>query len=842
MVAPGLTVQEAARRLERDGPNEPVPARARRVLHLLRRFANPLVCILVVAAVASAFLRDVTNAAIILAIVGVSAVLDVVQAHRAHRAAEALRSRISTTATVVRDGAPREVARRELVVGDVIKLVAGELVPADVQVFQCKDLHVAEAALTGESLPVEKHEGELAFLGSSVVSGTAHGLVVATGPRTRFGAVAASLAQEPPPKEFELGLARFGVFILKTVVFLVMFVFVVSSLGKQSPLEALLFSLALAVGLTPEFLPAITTITLARGAVRMARDGCIVKNLAAIQELGSIDVLCCDKTGTLTTGEMVLDVHVDPMGAPSERPILLAYVNSYFESGVENPLDEAVLEHAKLDPLDSAVLRHEHPDIRGFEKVDEIPFDFERRRVSVVARRNGERLLVTKGAPEHVLAACARLEVAGETSALDAATRATCERTFRELGARGYRVLGVAWKHLDDRPVYSKADEVDLVLAGFLAFMDPPRDDAASTLAELRKWGIDVKLVTGDAEVVAVHVARQVGLPSDDLLVGGEIDRLTDPALAHLAERTSVFARMTPAQKGRVLAALRARGHVVGFLGDGINDAPSLHAADLGISVSSAVDVAKEAADLILVRPGLDVLRAGVLEGRRAFGNVLKYLLMGTSSNFGNMFSMAGAIVFLPFLPMLPAQVLLNNFLYDLAQITIPTDSVDEALIRRPRRWDIKLVRRFMTVLGPVSSAFDFATFFILLVGLRASERMFHTGWFVESLATQTLVIFVIRTVDGPFSSRPSRALTVTVLLIVAIGVALPFTPLGAILGFEPLPLAYFAMLAAAVPAYLVIVQIIKRAILGRVFAVELREGSEPSASGLGDGRPLERQ
>lgn len=826
MVPPGLTTKEADHRLERDGPNEPVPAPARRVLHLLRRFANPLIIILVVAAIASAFLRDVANATIILAIVAVSATLDVFQAHRAHRAAEALRSSISTTATVIRDGNPQEIPRRDIVVGDVVKLVAGELVPADVEVVQAKDLHVTEAALTGESLPAEKQEGELAFLGSSVVSGTAHGVVVATGARTRFGAVAASLAQEPPPKEFELGLARFGVFILKTVVFLVMFVFVVAAFGKHSPLEALLFSLALAVGLTPEFLPAITTITLARGAVRMARADCIVKNLAAIQELGSIDVLCCDKTGTLTTGEMVLESHVDPLGAPSERPVLLAYVNSYFESGVENPVDEAVLEHAKLDPLDSAVLRHEHPDISGFEKVDEIPFDFERRRVSVVARRNGERLLVTKGAPEHVLSACASLEVGGETKPLDEAARAACERTFHDLGAKGFRVLGVAWKNLEDRASYSKADEEDLVLAGFLSFMDPPRADAASTLASLRSSGIEVKLVTGDAEVVAAHVARQVGLRADDLVLGSDVDRLTDPALAHVAERASVFARMTPAQKGRVLAALRARGHVVGFLGDGINDAPSLHAADLGISVSSAVDVAKEAADLILLRPGLDVLHAGVLEGRRAFGNVLKYLLMGTSSNFGNMFSMAGAVLFLPFLPMLPAQVLLNNFLYDLAQITIPTDSVDEALIRRPRRWDVKLIRRFMTVLGPVSSAFDFVTFFVLLVGLHASERTFHTGWFVESLATQTLVIFVIRTVGSPLSSRPSRALTITVLLIVAIGVALPFTPLGTFLGFDPLPAAYFAILAAAVAAYLVIVQLIKRAILGRVFA----DGEQPIA------------
>jgi Mg2+-importing ATPase len=609
---------------------------------------------------------------------------------------------------------------------------------------------------------------------------------------------------------------RFGVFILKTVVFLVLFVFVVAAARHGNPLEALLFGVALAVGLTPEFLPMITTVTLTRGALRMAKAKVIVKNLAAIQNFGSIDVLCSDKTGTLTTGEMRLELHTDALGRPSERPLLLAAINSYFESGVGNAIDDAVLQKARVDPIDSAVLQHEHPDVSGYAKVDEIPFDFERRRVSVVASRDESLLLVTKGAPEHVLSVCTTYEVEDGTAPLDAAARDRITTVLRELGAGGHRILGVASAKVAPRSAYGKEDEHDLVLAGFLGLVDPPREDARDVLFELRREGVRVKVLTGDGDLVARAICDRVGIPTEHVLLGSDVDKMSDPALGHRAEHVYLFARVTPAHKTRILRALRSRGHVVGFLGDGINDAPSLHAADVGISVSGAVDVAKDAADVILLERGLGVLLAGVLEGRRAFGNVMKYLLMGTSSNFGNMFSMAGASLFLPFLPMLPSQILLNGFLYDIAQITIPSDNVDARFVRKPHRWDIGLIRRFMLWIGPISSLYDFLTFAVLLGLFHASESTFHTGWFVESLATQTLVIFVIRTGKNPWRSRPSRALTATTLAIVSLGLLLPFTPAASWFGFVPLAWTYFLFLVPATLTYLGVVELVKRRVLRR--------------------------
>jgi len=828
---PGLTEDEAERLLAAVGPNEPVAATRRPLAaQLLQRFTNPLVAILIVASVVSAVLRDVGNAVIVLAIVVVSVAVEFVQTRRSERTAEALRAQVAQTATALRDGVWRDVERRRIVPGDVIRLSAGDMVPADARLLETKDLHVSEAALTGESLPVEKEVdgGErTVFMGSSVVSGHALALVTTTGPRTEFGAIAKSLTGRAPVSEFERGIVRFGVLILETVVFLVLFVIVVMAALRRDPLESILFAVALAVGLTPEFLPMITTLTLTRGAVRMARAKVVVKNLAAIQNFGSIDVLCCDKTGTLTTGDMRLDRHVDPFGAVSERPLLLATINSYFESGIDNPLDEAVRRRAKLpdaapahrlDPLDSAVLRHAHPDVSGYTKIDEIPFDFERRRVSIVARHDGETILVTKGAPEHVLAVASMIERDGAVRPLDAGARAACEATFRELGASGYRVLAVAYAPSTKRDGFTREDERDLIVAGFLAFVDPPRDDARDVLRALEREGIHVKILTGDSELVAAHICEAVGIPTKHVLLGSDIDKLTEPALAHRAERAHVFARLTPAQKSRVLRALRSRGHVVGYIGDGINDAPSLHAADVGISVAGAVDVAKEAADVILLEPDLHVLRVGVLEGRRAFGNLMKYLLMGTSSNFGNMFSMAGAALLLPFLPMLPMQILLNNFLYDMAQVTIPSDNVDPSFVRKPRRWDIGLIRRFMIAVGPVSSAYDFLTFFVLLKVLHAPAALFHTGWFIESLATQTLVIFVIRTASSPLESRPSPALLATTLGVVAVGLALPYAPGASALGFVPLPGIFFLFLALATVTYLALVEVVKRALFRSAF------------------------
>jgi Mg2+-importing ATPase len=821
----GLTQAEAKRRLAQFGPNEPAPTRRTAPLfQLLSLLANPLAIILLAASVISAALGEVINASIIITMVLFSVALNFIQTYRSQKAVDSIRKEVAPTATALRDSQWIEIPRREIVPGDVIKLAAGDLVPADADLLQTRDLHVQQAALTGESLPVEKSAGSdhssdserdlhSVFLGTSVISGTATANVTATGKNTVFGDIATRLAKRAPETEFERGTRRFGFLIMRTTILLVLFVLLITVLFHRPFLESLLFAVALAVGLTPEFLPMITTVTLGRGAVHMARKNVIVKHLDAMQNFGSIDVLCSDKTGTLTSGEMSLEQHLDPFGAACERVFLLAFLNSLHETGITNPLDQAIKERHQSDPLDTAVLKHDHPDIHDYQKVDEIPFDFERRRVSIVVKHNDETLFITKGAPESVLSTCTSYELNDQQHPLDG-SQPRIENTYRDLCAKGYRSLAVAYAHVPAKDVYTASDENGLVLAGFLAFSDPPLATAKSTLDALRRDGIQVKILTGDNELVTQHICSQVGLDSGRIVLGTELEKISDPALAHIVEQTSVFARVSPAQKNRIILALKNRSHVVGYLGDGINDAPSLHAADVGISVSSAADVAKDAADFILLEPGLDVLHAGIIEGRKSFGNVMKYLLMGTSSNFGNMFSMAAAVVFLPFLPMLPTQILLNNFLYDLAQVTIPTDSVDETFVRKPQRWNIKLIRDFMLYIGPLSSIYDFLTFFVLLKVFLASERFFHTGWFVESLATQTLVIFVIRTAGNPLRSRPSLALTLTTIAIVLFGTLLPYTELGSLIGFTPLPIAFLLFIALATSTYLLLVEQVKRRLM----------------------------
>jgi P-type Mg2+ transporter len=828
-VSSGLTSAEARRRLAAYGFNEPVPLRrARPILQFLRFFANPLVIILLIASALSAITGDMVNSGIIILMVLLSVTLNFIQTARSERAAETLRKEVAPTATALRDGEWREIPRLEIVPGDLIRLSAGDLIPADARLVESRDLHAQQAALTGESLPAEKEaapashtasnrdEGRhMVFLGTSVVSGMATARVVATGPATAFGKIAERLAEKAPETEFERGTKQFGLLITRVIIFLVLFVFLINAALRRDPFESLLFSIALAVGLTPEFLPMISTVTLGQGALRMARQKVIVKHLAAIQNFGSIDILCSDKTGTLTSGEMTLDQHLDPLGKASERPFILAYLNSFFETGVGNPLDHAIRRRG-ANPLDEAILIHDHPDVRGYEKLDEIPFDFERRRVSVVAGRAGSRLLITKGAPESVLAVCVEYEVDGRRLPLDQSARQGCEAVFHELCAKGYRALAVAYAEVARKTAYGKEDERRLVFAGFLTFSDHPLPAADEALRAMADDGVRVKILTGDNELVARHVCSQVSLNVERIVLGDEVDRMTDGALGHVAEQTTVFARVSPMQKNRIIQALKRRGHVVGYLGDGINDAPSLHTADVGISVATGTDVARDAAEIILLERSLPVLHQGIIEGRKAFGNVMKYLLMGTSSNFGNMFSMAGATLFLPFLPMLPTQILLNNFLYDLAQVTIPTDKVDQTFIRKPRRWDIRLIRDFMLYIGPISSIYDFLTFYALLKVFHASEQFFHTGWFVESLATQTLVIFIIRTAGNPLRSKPSAALAVTTLLVVLFGVALPFTPLATWLRFTPLPAGFFLFLIAVVGAYLLLVEILKRRLMER--------------------------
>jgi Mg2+-importing ATPase len=659
----------------------------------------------------------------------------------------------------------------------MIRLSAGDLVPADARLVESKDLHVQEAALTGESLPAEKETApadaepaadhhDTVYFGTSVVSGSAAALVFATGDHTEIGDIAARLAARSPESDFERGTRRFGFLIMQTVIFLVVFVLMVSIVLKRDTLQSLLFAVALAVGLTPEFLPMITTVTLGNGAVRMAKKKVIVKQVSAMQNFGSMDILCSDKTGTLTTGEMSLERSVDPSGKDSEGVFTLTYLNSYFETGITDPANVAALKKGGTNPLDLAVLRYGHPDVHAYRKLDEIPFDFERRMLSVVVEWDHKRILITKGAPESVLNVCASYEVEGRQAPLDDQLCQQTTAVFHDLSAHGYRVLAVAYRDVPVQNAYNKADEKDLVLVGYAAFIDPPLPDALKTIQDLRADGVTIKILTGDNDLVASHICAQVGLDVGTIVLGADLDNVSDSALTQIAETTTLFARVSPAQKNRIILALKRRSHVVGYMGDGINDAPSLHTADVGISFASATDVAKDAADIILLEPGLEVLNNGIIEGRKAFGNVMKYLLMGTSSNFGNMFSMAGASLFLPFLPMLATQILLNNFLYDLSQIIIPSDNVDESFTRQPKRWDITLIRRFMLLIGPISSIYDFLTFYVLLRVFNANESLFHTGWFVESLLTQTLVLFVIRTSGNPFHSRPSRPLAITTYLI----------------------------------------------------------------------------
>jgi Mg2+-importing ATPase len=808
----GLDAEEARARLRRFGPNEPAPPRRREALRELGAYlVNPLVLILLVASVVSAVFGQVASSVIVACMLLLSVALNFSQSYRSQVAARRLRERVGQRATVLRDGRPQEVPARDVVPGDVVRLAAGDLVPGDGRLLSSKDLFLNEAALTGESLPREKHadaavapgtslaDAPTAVLqGTSVVSGLGEAVIVRTGGQTEFGQVAARLAGRAPETEFERGTRQFGMLILQVVVVLVLFVFLVNALFKRDLLESFLFAVALAVGLTPELLPMIVSVTLASGAVRMARKKVIVKRLAAIENFGSMDILCSDKTGTLTVGEISVARHVNVLGEEDEAVVRLAALNSTFQTGLRSPMDEAIL-------------RHEHPDVVRYQLRDEIPFDFQRRRMSVVLDDGGERLLITKGAPESVLPSCTMVELGGRPAALDDTERRRAETLFQSLSSDGYRVLAVAYRPVPLQAAFNVTDERELRFVGFAAFLDPPREGVAETLAALKADGLTVKIITGDNELVTQHICRQVGLDADEIVLGDAVERMSDPALAAVAERAHVFARVSPIQKNRIILALRSRGHVLGCLGDGINDAPALRTADVGISVDTAVDVARAAADIILLEKRLDVIHDGVLEGRRSFGNIMKYVLMGTSSNFGNMLSMAVASLFLPFLPMLPLQILLNNFLYDLAQVPIPSDRVDGTYTLKPKRWNVAFIRRFMLLIGPLSSIYDFLTFAVMLGLFHAGPPLFRTGWFVESLATQTLVIFVIRTAGRPWKSRPSPALTWGVCACVVAGAVLPFTPLAPWLGLTPLPPLFFAILALMVVTYLGLVEIVKR-------------------------------
>jgi P-type Mg2+ transporter len=811
----GLSQQEAHARAVRFGPNT-LRDRGERplLIQYLSHFKNPLVLVLLAASAVSALTGEITGFVIIWAIVLMSVTLDFVQEYRAGRAADQLKKTVAVRATVLRDGHSQDIPIADLVPGDVVLLAAGDLIPADSRLLEAKDFFINQSLLTGESYPVEKHARELpapaadlsqaenaVFMGTSVISGMAKAMVCRTGADTAVGNIAESLMVKPPPTAFELGTQSFGMLIMRLTFLLVLFVFLINAFFHRPFLESFLFAIALAVGLTPELLPMVITVTLSRGALRMAKKQVIVKRLAAIHNLGSMDVLCTDKTGTLTEGHIQLERHLDAQGNDSAQVLQLAYLNSYFETGLKSPLDDAILEHKEIDAS-------------SWRKIDEVPFDFERRRVSVLVDQGEKRLLVVKGSPEDILKLSTQYAVGEAQGAQPLVEKAlvSIQALHDSLEREGFKVLGIAWRPVAlDHPHAVVDDETELIFAGFAAFLDPPKASAAHALKALAADGVIVKIVTGDSELVTRYVCDQLGMPVAGVLTGSEIQQMDDPTLAVRVREANLLCRVTPAQKNRVILSLKAQGHTVGYLGDGINDAPSLHSADVGISVDSAVDVAKAAADMIMLREDLNVLHAGVLEGRRTFTNIMKYIMMGTSSNFGNMFSMAGATLFLPFLPMLPAQILLNNLLYDVSELPIPMDNVDNIYLTHPRHWDTTFIRNYMWVVGPVSSVFDFLMFFILLKVFSAGEALFHTGWFIESIATQVLVIFIIRTRGNPFKSRPSVALTATSLVVVLIAVALPFTPLATHLGFVAPPPLFFLILLAIVFCYLVAVEFVKR-------------------------------
>lgn len=813
--ANGLTDAEAAERLRRDGPNT-IDERGHRsrLTILAAQFASPLVILLIAASLIAIWAGDRVDAGIILVIVAVSASLGFVQEARSEGAVAALRARLALRASVVRNGSEQEVPVRELVAGDVVLLNAGDVVPADGRLLETNHLYVDESALTGESGPTlkvpEPHSGgdkpankeSSVFFGTSVISGLGRVELTATGGRTAYGHIAHRLLERAPQNDFERGIRRFGLLVSRVILLLVVGVFAADVAFGRPLIESLLFAIALAVGLTPELLPAIVTINLSRGAKALARSGVLVKRLAAIQNLGSVTILCTDKTGTLTEGRLTFERAVGADGGDAPRALALAWLNSHFQAGFTNPLDLAVTDAGQTPK-----------DLAAYSKLGELPFDFERRCLGTLIKTpEGSPLLVTKGAPEAILERSVSVRTPGGIVPLDDVHRARIADLIAAAAAIGDRAIAVGSRSDVSASHLESEAESMLVFEGLLLFNDPPKAGIGRTLADLARLGVALKVVTGDSEVVARAVAEQVGLTVEGVLTGDEIQSMTHASFAARASRTTIFARVDPDQKLRVIRALQERGAVVGYLGDGINDAPPLHVADVGISVDNGTDVARAAADVVLLQPSLEAVAQGVREGRRTFANTLKYIRMGLSSNFGNMLSMAAAVLFLPFLPMLPSQILLNNLIYDASQTAIPSDDIDPETEALPARWDIRGIGRFMLLFGPISSIFDFATFGFLLLVLHAGEAEFHTGWFVESLATQVLVIFVIRTRRSPFwRSRPSAPLVATALTAVVVAILLPISPMAGALGFQQLPLLFWAGLGGFVVVYLAIVETAKR-------------------------------
>jgi Mg2+-importing ATPase len=817
----GLTQATAEERARVVGPNEVAQEKPQTwPIRLLKITRNPLVILLATLSAVSFATGDARAGTVMAMMVVLSVGLRFLQEARADAAAAKLRAMIHVTATVVRDGVASEIPLRYLVPGDIIHLSAGDMIPGDVRLLSCKDLFVSQGSLTGESLPVEKiHDVEskavisptelknICFMGTSVQSGTATAVVVTTGVQTYFGSMARSITGERVQTSFDLGLNRFTWLMIRIMTVMVPLVFLINGFTKHDWKGAFFFALAVAVGLTPEMLPMIVSVCLSKGALAMSRRKVIVKRLNSIQNFGAMDVLCTDKTGTLTEDRVVLVRHCNVAGVETEEALLNGYLISYFQTGLRNLLDRATLDSPDF---------HGVAVVEKYKKLDEIPFDFTRRMMSVLVEDpDGRTVLLTKGAPEEVFQHSSYFELDGKLSPMDPSLIVGLKEEYESLSNDGFRVLALATKDLPEKQICSKDDERGLVLRGYVAFLDPPKSTAARALEALHRHGVAVKILTGDNPLISRKVCKDVGLAAEPMLLGADVEKLSDEELGEAAEKTTLFARLSPAHKERVIRILRGRGHVVGFLGDGINDAPALRAADVGISVDTATDIAKESADLILLEKDLMVLEGGVIEGRKVFANILKYIRMGASSNFGNMFSVLGASAFLPFLPMAPIQVLTNNLLYDFSQVPIPNDAVDDEQVARPRPWNIAEIKRFILFIGPISSIFDYTTFFVMLGVFHcwdpARASLFQTGWFVESLMTQTLIIHVIRTNKIPFiQSRASRALTLTTLSIMALGIWLPYSPIASSLGFTHLPTMYWPILVVTLFAYMGLTQLTK--------------------------------
>ncbi len=807
----GLSSEDARRRLIAYGANllKP-PKRSDTLALLLAQFKSPIILTLVFAAALSFFLEDHVDAAIILFIVLVSGLLGFWQERGAVNAVEKLLAVVRIKTTVLRDGSQQDIPLEDVVPGDIVILNAGDAIPADSLILEAKDLFVDEATLTGETYPIEKEAGLLPaetplgsrtnclFMGTHVISGTARAVAVFTGKQAEFGKISERLKLRNQETEFEHGVRQFGYLLLEVTLALVFLIFAVNVYFHRPVLEAFLFSLALAVGLTPQLLPAIISINLAHGAKKMARQKVIVKRLAAIENFGSMDVLCSDKTGTLTEGKVTMHSALDLEGKPSERVFFHAYLNSFFEKGFANPIDEAIRSYKQ-------------PDISGYEKADEVPYDFIRKRLSILVLKDGRYLMVTKGTIPHVLAICSSAETSSGAKVDIATVKREIEQRFEALSSQGFRLLGIAYRDMGAASSIDKNQEADMTFLGFLVFFDPPKAGVAKTIAILNKLGVSLKIISGDNRLVAAKVSQNVGIPGAKIVTGSELRAISNEALLSKVRETDIFAEVEPNQKERIILALRKAGHVVGYMGDGINDASALHAADVGISVDTAVDVAKESADIVLLEKNLAVLVQGVREGRTTFANTLKYVFMATSANFGNMFSMAGASLFLSFLPLLPKQVLLTNLMTDFPEMTIATDHVDREMVDQPRRWNISFIRKFMITFGLVSSVFDYLTFGVLLFILHATPDQFRTGWFMESVISAAIIVLVIRSRRPFFKSRPGRYLSFATVAIVLITLIFPYTPIGEIFGFIPLPASFIMMMGLIVIFYILMAEVVKK-------------------------------